>query len=114
MELGKKMAKSELGEEPQFLNFLAWSIVNPETKIKPNPELLKFAVEMARKADEKTDRKNGAVADTLAKTYFDSGDAAKALETQERAIRLMKENGEPVNQAVKDRLEQYKKAVEKK
>ncbi len=107
------MEKSELGEEPQVSTSSPGRSSIPTLKVKPNPELVKFAVEMARKADEKTDRKNGAIADTLAKTYFDSGDAAKALETQERAIRLIKESGEPVDQAVKDRLETYKKAVEK-
>jgi hypothetical protein len=52
--------------------------------------------------------------DTLAKVYFDFGDATKALKTQERAIRLMKEYGQRITHAVEDRLEQYEKAVEEK
>ena len=66
-----------------------------------------------RKADELAQGKDGAIADTLAKAYFDSGDATKALETQERAVRLMKESGQGEDQGVKDRLEQYKKAAKK-
>jgi thiol-disulfide isomerase/thioredoxin len=114
LEFAKKIEKSELGEQPVVLNLLAWSIVDPDHKAKPNAELIKFALETAKKADDKADRKSGEIADTLAKAYFDSGDAAKALETQERAVRLIKESGEPVDKGVQERLEQYKKAVEKK
>jgi tetratricopeptide (TPR) repeat protein len=114
LELAKKLEKSELGEQAEALNYLAWTIVDPNSGIKPNAELLKFALESARKADEKSDRKNGAIADTLAKAYFDSGDASKALETQERAVRLIKESGEAVDPEMKERLEKYKKAAEKK
>jgi thiol-disulfide isomerase/thioredoxin len=114
LELARKLEKSELGEDPQGLNTLAWTIVDPDSGTKPKPELVKLALEMATKADEKTDRKNGAIADTLAKTYFDTGDAAKALETQERAVRLMKESGEAIDPGVQERLEKYKKAVAKK
>jgi len=114
LELGKKLEKSELGERAEGLNFLAWSIVDPDLAIKPKAELIKFAVEAAKKADEKSDRNNGAIADTLAKAYFDSGDASKALETQERAVRLIKESGENVDPGMKERLEKYKKAAEQK
>lgn len=114
LELGKKLAKSEIGEQAEGLNFIAWAIVDPATGITPKAELIKFALDLAKKADDKADHKNGAIADTLGKAYFDSGDAAKALETQERAVRLMKESGEPVDPGMKDRLEQYKKAADKK
>ena len=43
----------------------------------------------------RAERKNGSIVDTLAKAYFDSGDAAKAVEEQERAIRLTKEDRDP-------------------
>jgi thiol-disulfide isomerase/thioredoxin len=114
LELAKKLEKSEMGESAEGLNLIAWAIIDPDLGIKPNPELLKLALAVAKKADEKSDRKNGAIADTLGKAYFDSGDPVKALETQERAVRLLKESGEPIDQGMKDRLEQYKKAVEKK
>jgi len=52
---------------------------------------------------------DGGIADTLAKAYFDSGNASKAVETQRRAIRLMKAAGQE-DEGVKNRLEQYKKA----
>ncbi len=113
LELAKRLRKSELGGQAEGLNLIAWTIVDPDSGSKPNAELVKFALELARKADEMADRKNGAIADTLAKAYFDSGDVAKAVETQERAVRLIKESGETVDQDMKDRLEKYKKAAEK-
>lgn len=114
LELAKKLQKSELAESPEGLNFLAWAIVDPDSGIKPGDELKQLALEAAKKADAKANGKIGPIADTLAVAYFSSGDAAKAAETEERAIRLMKENGEPVDKTMKERLEQYKKAAEKK
>jgi thiol-disulfide isomerase/thioredoxin len=114
LEFARKIEKSEIGSEPVVLNALAWSIIDPDLGVKPNAKLLEYALDTAKKADEKADQKVGEIADTLGKAYFDSGDPAKALETQERAVRLLKESGEPVDKGVMDRLEQYKKAVEKK
>jgi thiol-disulfide isomerase/thioredoxin len=114
LELAKKLEKSEVGEQAEGLNAIAWTIIDPDLGIKPKAELVKFALEVARQADDKSDRKNGAIADTLAKAYFDLGDASKALETQERAVRLIKESGEAVDPEMKERLEKYKKAAEKK
>src|SRR5262249_16507928 len=114
LEVGKKLEKSELGEQAEGLNLIAWTIVDPDSGVKPKAELIKFALDLARKADEKSDRKNGAIADTLAKAYFDSGDVSKALETQERAVRLIKESRDDVDPGMKERLEKYRKAAEKK
>jgi thiol-disulfide isomerase/thioredoxin len=114
LELAKKLEKSELGESAEGLNAIAWSILDPDLGVKPSPEVLKLSLRTAKRADELSQGKNGAIADTLGKAYFDSGDAAKALETQERAIRLVKERGEQADPGMKARLEQYKKAAEKK
>jgi hypothetical protein len=102
-----------MGGETENLNLIAWVIVDPDLKGKPNAKLIQFAVETARRADEESGLKNGSIADTLAKAYFDSGDARKAVEAQERAIRLTKESGEPDDPEMKDRLEKYKKAAKK-
>ena len=94
LEYAQKLSKSELSKHAQGLNGLAWAIVDPDAGIKPSSKLIELAVETARRADELADGKDGAIADTLAKAYFDSGDATKAVETQERALRLMKEAGQ--------------------
>ena len=111
LEYAHNISKSDLSNNAQALNDLAWAIVDPAAKIKPSSKLIEFAVETARRADERAGGKEGAIADTLAKAYFDSGNAAKAIETQERAVRLLKETGEE-DPGVKERLEQYKKAVQ--
>jgi thiol-disulfide isomerase/thioredoxin len=111
LEYAKKLFKTELSKQAEGLNGLAWAIVDPDAGLKPSPKLIKIALEAARQADELADGKDGAIADTLAKAYFDSGDAKKAVETQERAIQLMKDAGAKVDPGMKDRLEQYKKAA---
>jgi thiol-disulfide isomerase/thioredoxin len=113
LEYGKKLEKSGYGKDVENLNLIAWTIVDPDSKAKPSAKLIEFAVEMARRADERSEGKSGSIIDTLAKAYFDSGDAAKAVEAQERAIRVTRENGESVDQDMKDRLEKYKKAAKK-
>jgi hypothetical protein len=87
------------------LNVLAWTIVDPDAKIKPSSKLIDFALEIALRADHMAGEKDGMIADTLAKAYFDAGKAGKAAETQERAVRLMKDAGQE-DPGVKDRLEQ--------
>jgi thiol-disulfide isomerase/thioredoxin len=113
LEYGKKLLATELGKDAQGLNAIAWGIVDPEAKIKPNAKLLEMAVDSAKKADELVKEKDPAIADTLAKTYFDSGDVAKAIETQERAVRLAKGTPFEQNKDLAERLEKYKKAAEK-
>jgi tetratricopeptide (TPR) repeat protein len=111
IEYGKKLLASDLGKEAQGLNAIAWAVVDPESKVKPNAKLLELAVDAAKKADELVKEKDPAIADTLAKTYFDSGEVAKAIETQERAVRLGKNT--PIAKELAERLEQYKKAAAK-
>ena len=113
LDFGKRLEKSGFGKDTENLNLIAWTIVDPELNAKPSDKLIQFAVEVARRADERSEGKNGSIVDTLAKAYFDSGDVVKAVEAQIRAIRLTQESGEPVEQDMKDRLEKYKKAAKK-
>jgi thiol-disulfide isomerase/thioredoxin len=112
LEYAKTLAKSALGNDAQGLNEIAWTIVDPDAGIKPSAKLNEFALETARRADEKAAGKDAGIADTLAKAYFDSGNAAKAVETQERAIKLAKGTAlEAQIDDLKDRLEKYKRAA---
>jgi thiol-disulfide isomerase/thioredoxin len=95
------------------LTEIAWLIVNPEAKKKPEPRLLKLAVQAAQRADELTKGKEPGVADTLARAYFLSGNVAKALETQKRALELAKGTPMEDDQSMKDRLAEYQKAAKK-
>jgi hypothetical protein len=85
-------------------------IVDPDAG-KSDARFVKVALSAAKRADELTDGKNPPICDTLAKAYFDSGDAAKALETQERAVKLAKGTSMENDEGMKSRLEQYRKAV---
>ena len=111
LEYAKKLSRSELSKKAEDLNGLAWAIIDPDSGLKPNAKLIDLAVAIARQADEMANEKDAVIADTLGKAYFDSGDAKRAIETQERALRLAKEAGEKDEQGMKDRLEKYKKAA---
>jgi tetratricopeptide (TPR) repeat protein len=112
-EYGKRLVQTVLKDNENALNMFAWSIVDPDAKTKPDPKLVKVALLAAQRADELAKGKDGAIADTLAKAYFDSGDPAKALEAQERAMTLAKGTPLEQDQSMKERLEQYKKAIKK-
>ncbi len=115
LEYAQKLSKSALSKSAAGLNELAWAIVDPDAGIKPNAKLVQFAVETARRADEMAKKKDAGIADTLAKAYFDSGDVSKAVENQERAVRLAKGSQyEAQIGELKNRLEKYKKAAEKR
>jgi thiol-disulfide isomerase/thioredoxin len=110
LEYAKKLSRTELSKNAQGMNGLAWAIVDPDAGLKPSSQLVEFALVIARQADELARERDGMIADTLAKAYFDAGNVSKAVETQERAVRLMKAAGQE-DQGVKNRLEQYKKAA---
>jgi thiol-disulfide isomerase/thioredoxin len=112
VEIGKTLLDGEAGKNPDALNTIAWTIVDPDAKHKPTAKLLAFAVEAAERGDKLSEGKSPFVADTLAKAYFDSGKAAQALETQKRAVENAKGTDLEDDEDMKDRLEQYKKAVE--
>jgi thiol-disulfide isomerase/thioredoxin len=107
---GEKLVEKPGPNGAQMLNALAWGIVNPNRPSPASKPLIKLALKAAQRANDLTDGKNAAILDTLAKAYFDSGDAAKALEYQEKAVKLGGDN----DQELKSRLEQYRKAVSAK
>ncbi len=111
LEIGKTLLDGPAGKNANALNSIAWAIVDPDAKHKPSAKLLAFAVETAERGDELEKGKNPYVADTLAKAYFDSGKPAKALEVQKRAVENAKGTDLEDDDGMKDRLEQYEKAV---
>jgi thiol-disulfide isomerase/thioredoxin len=112
VKLGNEIAESSQGEDPQLLNNIAWFIVDPNRDTKADAKLLKLALKVAVKADKLANSEDPSVADTLAKAYFDNGDLAKAVATQERVIELAEGTRMAADPGLKKRLRQYKKALD--
>lgn len=100
-------------DDSNGLNNLAWTIVDPDNDRKAPPALVKLALKAATLADELDEGKNPAVADTLAKALFDSGEPVKAYEAQKRAMKLAEGTPLADDKDMKARLEQYRQAAEK-
>jgi hypothetical protein len=107
---GAKLVEGTLKDDAENLNQLAWSIVDPDAKREASKRDYKLARKAAIRADELTHGENGAILDTLAVALFETGDAAKALEAQEKAVKLMGDG----DARFKERLEKYRKAVAEK
>lgn len=112
LQLGKKLLETEEAKEPGFLDRIAWVIVDPEREFKASEKLLKFALSVAIKADELSNHENISVNDTLAKAYFDNGDFANAVKSQQHSIELAEGTQLARDPGLKKRLNQYKRALE--
>jgi thiol-disulfide isomerase/thioredoxin len=110
-EYGKHLVEAVLQDSPEGLNAIAWGVVDPDAKTKPDPRLVKLAVQAAQRADELSKGKNAAIADTLARAFFVNGEVAKAVETQERAVKLAAGTPLEKDPGLKSRLEEYRKAM---
>ncbi len=109
-EYGRRLMDKVFKDNPDALSNLAWLVVQPGAPQKPTPGLVKVALLAALRADELTERKDPNYADTLARAYFVSGNRKKALETQERAVKLAG-GASPLDiKELKERLEEYRKA----
>jgi thiol-disulfide isomerase/thioredoxin len=112
-EYGQRLVDKVLKDNPAALNELAWRVVGADKPTKPDARIVKLALAAALRADDITKHKNPSIVDTLARAYFVSGDAAKALECQEQAMKLAKGTRLEDDKEMQKHLEEYKKAVEK-
>jgi tetratricopeptide (TPR) repeat protein len=85
-------------------NDLAWTIVDPQTWVKKRD--LALAEKAALLAVEGSERKSGAVLDTLAWVYFQKGDKAKAIETEKEALKCRDAQG-PTLDALNDSMKAF-------
>ncbi len=96
---------------PEKLNLVAWTIVDPETKTATRD--LELAMKAAEKAVELTKGENGAVLDTLARVHYWKGDIGKAIEIQTKAVEKSADDPEMLGQ-LQEVLDAYKaEAAEK-
>ena len=98
-----KFLEGPMGAEPQALNQIAWGIA---TELRnPSKEALALAEKAASRGVEKTESKNGALLDTLARVQFMQGRKDDAVKTQERAIEAADDE---TRADMKTTLESYK------
>jgi thiol-disulfide isomerase/thioredoxin len=83
----KEMFAGPLKDSAQDLNTIAWTILD-DSAVKERD--IPLALAMATRAAELTKQEDGAMLDTLARAQWDSGERAKALETQRKAVEKAK------------------------
>jgi len=103
---GAKLVSGLLKDNGPQLNGIAWIIVDPENKTLEKRDL-KLALTAALRSNEIAGGKDAGVLDTLARVYYLSGDTAKAIETQAKALELVKDNPEAAKE-FQGRLDEYK------
>jgi thiol-disulfide isomerase/thioredoxin len=111
--LGTKLVDEAIAyHDPNGLNEVAWTIVDPQQTWKTRD--VKLARRAAEKAVELTANKDGAILDTLARVVFIEGDVKKAIELQKQAIAAATASGDEETAAQLERaLEEYQAATEK-
>jgi thiol-disulfide isomerase/thioredoxin len=102
---GQRMIGELYKDNAASLNEMAWDLVDPDRDKKSDPKLVKVAVAAAKRACELTKNADSAMLDTLGCAYFLDGDVAKAIEVQEKAVKL-----KPDDDDLKAHLEKFKKA----
>ncbi len=81
------LAKTIVAAHPDDANLhneLAWTIVDDKNVKRRDLDL---ALRLARRANDLTKSKNGAILDTLARAHFERGDLDKAITWQEKAVK---------------------------
>jgi thiol-disulfide isomerase/thioredoxin len=111
LDYGNHLVEELFKDNANGLNNVAWWIVDPARKDKTDAKLVKLALAAAVRADDLLKGENANVADTLALAYFRTGDPTKALEIQERVMKLVKGTPQEKDKEMRDRLEQYRKAA---
>jgi polyhydroxyalkanoate synthesis regulator phasin len=99
------------------LTEIAEAILDSDEEPKPGAKLKALALEAAVKANELAEGKSVEILDVLAKGYFATGDAKKAVSHLEKAIKLEKASGDANDKMIRimeKRLKEYKAAAEKK
>ena len=90
--------------DANVLNALAWTMVDPDHPLAQTDA--KLAIQMAARAAEITERKNGAILHTLARAHFANGELDQAIAIQTEAVALDK--------SLQTALDEYKAAKESK
>lgn len=106
---GNEIVDGDAKDDAMTLNEVAWLIVDPDNK--PEKQDLKLAEKAALRSAEllKGKDQEWMILDTVGAVYFAKGDLTRAIEIQEKAVKLTPEG--PQADEIKERLEKYKKAA---
>jgi thiol-disulfide isomerase/thioredoxin len=104
---GTKLVQGTFKDEAGSLNRIAWLIADPDDTSLASRDY-KLAIAAATRANEVTEGKDPSILDTLAVALFGSGDAAKAIEIETKAVELAKGSDQEAD--FTKRLEEFKKA----
>ena len=110
---GKQLVDTVLKDNPAALTNLALQILRADASPKPDAKPVKLALAAALRADELSQGKDAGVVDTLARTYFASGNAVKALECEQKVVKLAKGTPLEKNKGIQKRLQEYQAAADK-
>jgi thiol-disulfide isomerase/thioredoxin len=107
--LGHEIVDGVGKDNAMLLNSIAWPIVDPDNI--PEKQDLKLAEKAALRACElaKGKPEEGMLVDTLAAVFFAKKEYTKAVELQEKAVKLT--DDEMMKEEMQTRLEQFKKAA---
>lgn len=100
------LADSTISNNAMMLNQIAWGVVDPEGKVEKKDA--DFAVAIATQADKASGSKDPMIIDTLARAYWVKGDKAKAIELQEKAVKLSSELDDETKAGIAKSLDEYK------
>lgn len=105
--IAKKLSETRK-DDPEFLNALAWTIL--DTKDLKNPDY-DVALAIAKQAAEQSQNENPAILDTLARAHFEKGDIDKAIEVQTLAVEKCSGDDQP--EEIKAKLLEMKPDLDK-
>ena len=89
----------------QVLNAAAWDLLTNEHAELRDPAR---ALPLAQRAVDGSGGVDPAILDTLAKAWFDTGDVAKAVETQQKAVSLLPPGDSPLRKELEANLAKYR------
>ncbi len=104
----QRRAADESDADASALNEYAWALLTIEPADLRDPAA---ALPIAQKAVEKSRGEDPAILDTLAKAWFDTGDATKAVETQEKAVSLLPPGDSALRTELETNLATYRAAT---
>lgn len=81
--LASRLADSDLKDDPNALNLIAWAIVDRPGLPKRDLDL---ALKLAQRAVEVSGEDDSSMLDTLARVHFERGELDKAIEVQTKAL----------------------------